>query len=108
MARPNADTVVEEARAAVDACLDPGFLPGRLAALERPLKPSRGWGEGALSDRELHILRMLGGRLSERDIGRELYLSYNTVHSHTKSIYRKLGVSSRADAVNHARELGLI
>jgi LuxR family maltose regulon positive regulatory protein len=51
---------------------------------------------------------MLGGPLSERDIGRELYLSHNTVHSHTRSIYRKLGVSSRKQALLLARELGLL
>jgi LuxR family maltose regulon positive regulatory protein len=51
---------------------------------------------------------MLKGPLSERDIGRELYLSHNTIHSHTKSIYRKLGVSSRGQAVRRAAALGLI
>ena len=51
---------------------------------------------------------MLTSTLSERDIGRELYLSHNTIHSHTRSIYRKLGVSSRSEALSHARELGLI
>jgi LuxR family maltose regulon positive regulatory protein len=61
-----------------------------------------------LSSRELAILRMLGGTLSERDIGRELYLSHNTIHSHTRSIYRKLGVSSRSEALAHAREAGLL
>jgi ATP/maltotriose-dependent transcriptional regulator MalT len=61
-----------------------------------------------LSERELVVLRMLRGPLSERDIGRELYLSHNTVHSHTRSIYRKLGVSSRAEALREARGAGLI
>jgi LuxR family maltose regulon positive regulatory protein len=51
---------------------------------------------------------MLRGSLSERDIGRELYLSHNTIHSHTRSIYRKLGASSRSEALTHARRLGLI
>ena len=51
---------------------------------------------------------MLTGRLSERDIGRELYLSHNTIHSHTRSIYRKLGVSSRGEAVERARTLGIV
>jgi LuxR family maltose regulon positive regulatory protein len=100
--------VLDDARAALDACPDPGFLAKRLAALERPPKKHRRRQEGALSDRELHILRMLGGPLSERDISRELYLSHNTVHGHTKSIYRKLGVSSRQEALHHARELGLV
>ena len=64
--------------------------------------PSRG---GALSERELTVLRLLGGTLSERDIGRELYVSQNTVHSHVRSIFRKLGVSSRKAALDRAREL---
>jgi LuxR family maltose regulon positive regulatory protein len=54
------------------------------------------------------VLRLLRGQLSERDIGRELFLSRNTVHSHTTSIYRKLGVSSRTDALVRARELDLL
>jgi len=62
----------------------------------------------ALTERERTILRMLSGSLSQGDIGRELYLSYNTVHSHTRSIYCKLGVSSRADALERARTRGLI
>jgi LuxR family transcriptional regulator, maltose regulon positive regulatory protein len=46
--------------------------------------------------------------MSEREIGQELFLSFNTVHSHVKSIYRKLGVSSRSAAVARARELRLL
>ena len=41
-------------------------------------------------------------------IGRELCLSHNTIHSHTESIYRKVGVSSRAEALRQARVLGLL
>ena len=59
-------------------------------------------------DRERAVLRALSGPLSESDIAREFYLSHSTIHSHTKSIYRKLGVSSRAQAVRHARDLGLL
>jgi LuxR family maltose regulon positive regulatory protein len=58
--------------------------------------------------RELVVLRMLTGPLSERDIARELYLSHNTIHTHTKSMYRKLDVSSRSAALARARELGLM
>jgi LuxR family maltose regulon positive regulatory protein len=61
-----------------------------------------------LTDRELSILRALPGSLTQREIGRELYLSINTVKGYTKSLYRKLGVTSRAEAVERARDLGLI
>ena len=61
-----------------------------------------------LTKREIEILRMLPTRLSQREIGRRLFVSYNTVHSHIRSIYRKLGVSSRVDAVKRAREQGLL
>jgi ATP/maltotriose-dependent transcriptional regulator MalT len=61
-----------------------------------------------LSERELAVLRLLASRLSQREIAAELYVSFNTVKSHTRSIFRKLGVDSRADAVNRAREHGLL
>ena len=51
---------------------------------------------------------MLNGPLSERDIGRELYISHNTVHSHVRSIYSKLGVTSRSAAIECARALGVL
>jgi LuxR family maltose regulon positive regulatory protein len=43
-----------------------------------------------------------------REIGSALYVSLNTVKSHSKGIYRKLGASSREEAVERARELGLV
>ena len=101
--------LVDEARALVAACPDPRIIADELAKLEREPKtaaPTRD--DDALSARELVVLKMLGGRLSEKDIGRELYLSHNTIHSHTKSIYRKLNASSRSEALRNARELGLI
>jgi LuxR family maltose regulon positive regulatory protein len=49
------------------------------------------------------MLRLLSGGSSEREIGQELFVSFNTVHSHVKSIYRKLGASSRAEALARAR-----
>ena len=54
------------------------------------------------------MLKLLRGDLSERDIGRELYVSHDTVHSHVRSIYRKLAVHSRADAIERSRELHLL
>jgi LuxR family maltose regulon positive regulatory protein len=62
----------------------------------------------ALTERELSVLRALPGPLSQREIGHELFLSVNTVKGYSKSLYRKLGVASRADAVDRGRELGLI
>ena len=51
------------------------------------------------------MLRLLRSGLTEREIGRELYLSFNTVHSHVKAVYRKLGVSSRAEAVARSEQV---
>jgi LuxR family maltose regulon positive regulatory protein len=61
-----------------------------------------------LTDRELSILRKLPGQASQREIGAALFLSVNTVKAYNKSLYRKLGVSSRQDAVAAARGLGVI
>jgi LuxR family transcriptional regulator, maltose regulon positive regulatory protein len=60
-----------------------------------------------LTDRELAVLRALRSPLSAREIGAELYLSINTVKGYKKSLYRKLGVVTREDAVRRGRELGL-
>ena len=100
--------MIDDARATVESCPDPRMLAERLAALERPQRTPRRNGKAPLSERELTILRMLTSRLSERDIGRELYLSHNTIHSHTRSIYRKLGVSSRGEALDKAGTLGIL
>lgn len=61
-----------------------------------------------LSDRELKILRFLPTMLSNAEIGAEIFVSLNTVKTHLRSIYRKLGVGNRADAVQRARTLGLL
>jgi LuxR family maltose regulon positive regulatory protein len=61
-----------------------------------------------LSQRELDVLRLLGTDLGGPDIARELVLSLNTVRTHTKNIYAKLGVNSRRAAVRRAGELELL
>jgi LuxR family maltose regulon positive regulatory protein len=61
-----------------------------------------------LSDREITVLRYLSSRLTAPDIASALFISGNTVRSHVKAIYRKLGVNSRADAVRHGEALGLV
>ncbi|MBO0844709.1 MAG: helix-turn-helix transcriptional regulator [Nocardioides sp.] len=61
-----------------------------------------------LSERELDVLRLLDSDLDGPDIARHLVVSLNTVRTHTKSIYAKLGVNSRRAAVMRAHELGLL
>ena len=107
--------IYEEARKAVASCEDPGVLGERLARAERragfgpPPRAGRGAGrDEALSDAELSVLRLLRSELSQREIAGELHLSFNTIKTHTRNIYRKLGVAERADAISRARELSLI
>jgi LuxR family transcriptional regulator, maltose regulon positive regulatory protein len=54
------------------------------------------------------VLRLLRGTLSLREISQELYLSPNTVKTHTRAAYRKLGVSTRQDAIARAHETGVL
>ena len=60
-----------------------------------------------LSRRELDVLRLLGTDLGGPDIARELFVSLNTLRTHTKNIYAKLGVNDRRAAVRRSAELGL-
>jgi LuxR family transcriptional regulator, maltose regulon positive regulatory protein len=107
--------VYDEARTAVTDCEDPGILNEWLARTERRLQstaPSRASGMSrtpeSLSDAELSVLRLLRSELSQREIAGELHLSFNTIKTHTRNIYRKLDVAERAHAVARARELSLI
>jgi LuxR family maltose regulon positive regulatory protein len=61
-----------------------------------------------LSARELQVLRLLAAGLSNLEIAEELYLSVNTIKTHTRNIYGKLGVRSRLQAANRAEELQLL
>jgi LuxR family maltose regulon positive regulatory protein len=109
--RERARAHFDEAQAIVARCPDPGALPRRLTAARRTARLGAGVSDASaapLSDRELDVLRLLAGGRSERAIARELFLSFNTVHSHVKSIYRKLGVSSRAAALAVAGERQLL
>jgi LuxR family maltose regulon positive regulatory protein len=94
-----------EAQEVVDRCRDPGILTRRLARRDR--RPARAFGE-ELTTKELDVLRLLPTGQSLREIAAALYVSRNTVKSHVSSVYRKLDVSTRADAVARARELGLV
>ena len=61
-----------------------------------------------LSPRELEVLRLLGTHLDGPDIARRLFVSLNTVRTHTKNIYAKLGVNDRRSAVRRGEELHLV
>ena len=112
-AHGEARTLARDARRVLAECSDAGILAELLDKTERALQLTPRAqtplaGELELSERELTILRLLAGDLSQREIGSELFISLNTVKGHTRSIFRKLGVSSRADAVARARELALL
>ncbi|MBC8507046.1 MAG: AAA family ATPase [Anaerolineales bacterium] len=61
-----------------------------------------------LSERELEVLRMLGTELNGPEIARQLMVSLNTIRTHTKNIYKKIGVNNRRAAVRRAAELDLL
>ena len=61
-----------------------------------------------LSPSELRVLRLLPTNLTRPEIARELHVSVNTVNTHIRSIYSKLGASDRSSAVGRARELRLL
>jgi len=103
---------LREARVVLADCEDAGRLPELIEQAELRLRgrargPRRKLA-GDLSDRELAVLRLLPGEASLREIASALYLSLNTVKTHSRSIYRKLDASSREQAVARGRELGLL
>jgi LuxR family transcriptional regulator, maltose regulon positive regulatory protein len=111
--RGGAQAVLAEARSILQNYPDSGIFPSLLALQERELrnKKSRrrdGSLDGDLTERELDVLRLLVGELSARQIAQNLYVAPSTVRTQVKSIYRKLGVSSREQAVHEARLRGLI
>jgi LuxR family maltose regulon positive regulatory protein len=75
----------------------PAVSPSEVAPLAEPL-----------SDTELRVLRYLPTNLTAPDIAGELFVSVNTIRTHTRHLYTKLDVHTRAEAVDRARELGLL
>ncbi len=89
---------------------DTGALDTQLVRLRVRLANA---GEGgpvvaSLAGRELEVLALLPLGLTTREIGDELFLSHNTIKTHLRSIYRKLGASSRREALTAAHRLGLL
>ncbi|TDT14971.1 LuxR family maltose regulon positive regulatory protein [Ilumatobacter fluminis] len=110
--RPEAEEWLAEARSIVNRCVDPGIAGRYLGRVEarhgRAERPAVDGQVEELTERELSVLRYLPSTLSQREIAAELYVSLNTVKTHSKSIYRKLGVDGRKAAVQVARDNGLL
>lgn len=88
----------------------PGYARQLLAAVIGTADVGPG-GQGLidpLSERELDVLRLLGSDLGGPEIAKELFVSLNTLRTHTRSIYTKLGVTNRRAAVRRAEELELV
>jgi LuxR family maltose regulon positive regulatory protein len=83
------------------------------SARPAPRGGQAGWARGRglddqLTDTEVRVLRYLPTHLTAPEIAAELWLSVNTVNTHTRHLYAKLGVHSRQEAVRRARALGLL
>jgi LuxR family maltose regulon positive regulatory protein len=109
--RTRAASDLERARAVISELPDPGRLPVLALTVERTLDGVPAVPKSLIEEPsvgELTVLRALASDLTQREIGAELYLSVNTVKSHTRELYRKLGVHSRSEAVTRAATLGLL
>jgi ATP/maltotriose-dependent transcriptional regulator MalT len=103
-----------DARAALDQKLfDAALSSGRRLTLdeamdEAALLAAGPAARGDLTAREIEILRLVADQLTNKDIADRLFVSVRTVHAHLRSIFRKLGVTSRAAAGRRAAELDLL
>jgi LuxR family maltose regulon positive regulatory protein len=108
--RSGAREALAEVRGILKRYPDAGIFPELLERQQqkvRARKVPKGQLDEELSKRELDVLRFLSGELSIPQIAQSLYVAPSTVRSQIRSIYRKLGVSSREQAVEeaHARQL---
>jgi len=106
-----ARTLVEEMRDLLRSHPHLGGLADQVDALESEIDTMPEDGKGAsvgLTGAELRLLPLLSTHLSFREIGEELFVSRNTIKTQAISVYRKLGVSSRSDAIDRADGLGLL
>jgi LuxR family maltose regulon positive regulatory protein len=89
---------------------DLGTLPEQASQLRSQVDQLRGDAIGAapLTTAEWRLLPLLATHLTFREVGQRLYISQHTVKTQAISIYRKLGVSSRGQAVQRIQEIGLL
>ena len=108
--RAGAAAVLTQAQGILQQRPDLGHLPAQAGRLQARLATmeARAAGPSALTAAELRLLPLLSTHLPVPEIAGELFLSPHTVKSEMKSIYRKLGVTSRTQAVTRSRELGLL
>jgi LuxR family maltose regulon positive regulatory protein len=102
--------VLREARGILQQRPDLGVLPQQVGELGSRLDTIRGGTVGAssLTTAELRLLPLLATHLSFREIGERLHVSRNTVKTQVLSVYRKLGVSSRSEAIERGQEIGVL
>lgn len=109
--RAGGKAVLAEARDILEDHPDAGVFPELLERQERRLRarrPREGQLAKELTDRELDVLRFLPGELTTRQMAVSLFVAPSTVRTQIKSIYRKLGATSRGEAVEQAHARGLI
>ena len=108
--RAGAAAVLTQARSILQQRPDLGLLPAQADRLEARLATieARAAGPTALTAAELRLLPLLSTHLPVPEIAAELFLSPHTIKSEMKSIYRKLGATTRTQAVSRSRELGLL
>jgi LuxR family transcriptional regulator, maltose regulon positive regulatory protein len=109
--RDGARGLVAEAREILRLRPSLGVLGEQVARLEAEIDAmpqAVGGGGSGLTHAELRLLPLLSTHLSFREIGERLFVSRNTIKTQAISVYRKLGVSSRSDAITRAGELGLV
>jgi LuxR family maltose regulon positive regulatory protein len=108
--RAGAAAVLMQAQSILQQRPDLGNLPAQAGQLEARLATieARAAGPSALTAAELRLLPLLSTHLPVPEIAAELFLSPHTIKSEMKSIYRKLGATTRTQAVTRSRELGLL
>jgi LuxR family maltose regulon positive regulatory protein len=109
--REAARLMLEEGRGILAVRPDLGVLGDALGTLEleiAAMPDARNGGNSGLTRAELRLLPLLSTHLSFREIGERLHVSRNTIKTQAISVYRKLGVSSRSEAVAVAEDLGLV
>jgi LuxR family maltose regulon positive regulatory protein len=99
---------LDEGRPLLELLGDDAHAQRLLASTQAPAAPIRSTPETDLSERELDVLRLLATELSGPEIAGRLFVSVNTLRTHTKHIFSKLDVNTRRAAVRRAGELGLL